>query len=277
MERVVRKNIPIPFPIIGIPIRNLFSPYVTIPSTINCDLHIKISEKAKTLASLINSFQIEKADLASNEAVFSYVNKFLNELNYRMAVDGNFSIECTDDPPSMAVFAVVTTEILKAMLKPSYSDYTIMLDTLALFDERSLGLDPGYCKALRCSYLYNNVCIARGYDELIRLGIRKLAVKKLSEITCPSLCKVIDNPYDANTLSFFYKFSTHIIGLLAQAIKEWSNEKFSLLRKFLDLYMILESSLVKEFVNSENLPLGFGVKPIVDYKSIKLYKINAII
>jgi hypothetical protein len=271
MERIIKKSVSIPFPIIGIPIRDLYTPYVIMPSNITCNLNIRIFEKASK-----NSAQIGEGNLVGSEAIFSYINGFLSELGYR-AINGKFLVECTDSPPLIPAFAVVSMEILKAVLKMEHSDYITVLNVLALFDEKKLGLDPGYSRALRYAYMYNAVCIARGYDELIKLGSRKLLVKKLSEVACTRVCNTIDNPYDTITLSLFYKLSTHVIGLLAQAVKEWNEEKVHSLRKFLDLYMVLEGSIVKEYIGGENLPIGYSIKPVVDYNSIKFYKVNALV
>jgi len=269
MERIIKKSVFIPIPIIGIPIKNLYTPYAIMPSNIGCDLHIKISEKNST-----KDGQIKKATYGS-EAIFDYVNELLNELGYGI-IGGSFLIKCTEDPPFIAVLAITSMEILKSILNIKHSDYTLMLDALTLFDEKKLHLDPGYTKALRCAYIYNTMCIARGYDDLIKLSSRKLMIKKLSEVVCPGICSAVDNPYDANTLSLFYKLSTHVIGLLAQAVRELDEEKLRSLRRFLDLYMVLESSIVKEYIGSEDLALSYGVKPVVDYNSIKFYKVIAL-
>ena len=174
MAKIISKHISVSFPLIGIPIKGFYTPFVSMPSNLVCLLMIRISDRDHEEVDK----EICKHSLIGNDCIFGYINLLLKELGYK-AISGDVRIECKASAPSISLFSITTIEILKNLTHMTYSDYMLTLKSLARFDEKVLGFDPGYIESLRCSYLFNSTCIAKGYNELVKIKAVTVDVEKV--------------------------------------------------------------------------------------------------
>ncbi|MDK6028556.1 hypothetical protein QPL79_04205 [Ignisphaera sp. 4213-co] len=269
MGKVLNKKFSAPFPVIGIPIKGFYTPFISMPSNIDCVLMLKIGKEKKGVK-FTNLEPLEKSI-----DILSYINMLLSELGYD-EISGSIEVSCNSTLPSISIFAVTTIEIIKNLLDVTPRDYLLVLRNIAPFDEKVLGVDPGYIESLRCSHLFNSICIVKGFNEIVRLKSMKISIEKSEEVACNiKSCKALEHPYDNYTLSLFYKFVSHVIGVFAQIVNSGSDEDRQKLEKLFKLYLAWESRIVKDYLNNEiSYDKICESKSVMDYSFIRFFKIH---
>ncbi|MEM0026361.1 MAG: hypothetical protein QXT53_00300 [Ignisphaera sp.] len=270
MNRVLQKKVSIPFTIIGIPIKGFYTPFVSAQSNISCTFIARIERSSKSYE---RTLDYRHLDVSTN--IVNYVGMVLDELGYR-GVSGEVRISCNGDPPTISIFSIATIEILKELLGITARDYMWALKNMAPFDEKVLEFDPGYVESLRCSHLFNSVCVVKGHNEIVKLGSAKIIIEKVKEILCKDRgCSSLEYPYDSYTLSLFYKLLTHVVGLFAQMVNSSDKTSLGEINKMLSLYIAWESKAVKDYLGEELVYSEISeAKPIMDCTTIKFYRIK---
>jgi hypothetical protein len=270
VERVIKKEIFVPFPLLGVPIKGIYFPFVALPSKIKCVVDVKLI-KSREAEGYINRVGDEL-----NQLSLVFLSKLFDELDIELQPIVSI-YSCSSEPPSISLLAVITAEVFKTVSRLRHSDYRLALSLLGMLDEKVLGIDPGYITALRCAYLFNSLCIARGYDEFVKLGHRFVEVVKIFEIPYTSAYKAIENPYDKVVMSLIYKMATHVISFLAQNTDAWSEESYNQVRKYIALYYLVESGMIREALKLNDIPVVHNIKHVIDINDIKSYRVVAIV
>ena len=270
MNKVLRKRVSIPFTIIGIPIKGFYTPFVSAQSNISCTFIARIERGSKNYE---RTLDYKHLDIGAN--IINYVGMVLDELGYE-GIGGEVKVSCDKDPPTISVFSVATIEMIKELLGITARDYMWVLKNMAPFDEKVLGFDPGYVESLRCSHLFNSVCVVKGHNEIVRLGSARVFIEKVKEVLCKDReCSSLEYPYDSYTLSLFYKLLTHVIGLFAQTVNANGETGLGEISKVLGLYIAWESKAVKDYLGDELVYSEVSeAKPVMDYTKVGFYRIK---
>ena len=276
MEKIVIfREVQIPFPLIGIPVSNYFNTYIATPSNLRCILKVRLNLKKHCGEQYSNEDDVIKHPNVFKYYILKRLNMVLDRIN-RECVEGDIDLKCNDRLPLVIILPVVECEIFKKILSIDNTNYTYLFNVFSELDMKILNIDPGYLRALRCSYLFKTLCISRGYEDIIHNVAPLLSIEKINEHQCNhENCLYINNPYDEYTLSLLFKLMSHIISQLVQGIDIKIEIK---IRNLIKLAHIIECEIVK---SSLGIRIDYPVynneylyKIITDVSHIVLYKIT---
>lgn len=273
---ILFREIQIPFPIIGIPLANHFNTYIAALSNLKCIIKTRLSLRRHCNEGFSRDNIIQG---------FSDLKKYiLNKFNIilwnieRKCIEGDVEIQCDKEVPLLMVLPVLDCEISKKILAINTTNYNHVFDVLTNLDVEMLDIDPGYLRALRCSYFFKTLCISRGYNDVVHNLDLVLEIEDVYRYECNSkMCINVGNPYDNYSLSLLYKLVTHTISQFIQSIVS-NNLLISNVRNIIRLIYIVESEIVR---NSLGLKIDYPIndvnnlyKTVVDLNQVILYRVK---
>uniref|UniRef100_A0A7C2VHF5 Uncharacterized protein n=1 Tax=Ignisphaera aggregans TaxID=334771 RepID=A0A7C2VHF5_9CREN len=274
MNRIVlTRSISPVIPIIGIPLKGFNN--IFIATKTNCGCFLRASYRMVRCSRTSNR-QIEDKAKDVTFYIGNYLNTMLSDLA-DLCVEGYSSIECDCPVPDIVAFVMGSTEVMINMLRVKRIEYEDYLKVFAALDGKFWQVEPSYIAALRCAYMFQEACICRDVDDIVRLGNIQAAINPIGEIPCSTsnTCLEVHSPFDTPTTSYILKFTSHVASLVAQDIvndKRISEQTL----KHLHLLYGIETTLVLETHNATDLELGnmLRLKPIADISSVRLYTIE---
>lgn len=275
---VLHRDVQIAFPIIGIPIANHFNTYVAALSNLKCGIDVRLDVRRRC------SIQFdEHGGIYNLDDLERYVVERFNTILWsakRRCVEGSIEVQCSNELPLLMILPVLDCELSRRVLAVNVSNYMHVFNVLADLDSRIANIDPGYLRALRCSYLFKAVCVSRGYEDVIHSTAFTLNVEQIHSYDCASeRCIHISNPYDDHTLSLLYKLTAHTISQFIGSIVQNGKLNQSV-RNMIRLVYVVESEIIRNSlgVGVDHL-VGMGsevnlYRAVVDLNKVVLYRVE---
>ncbi len=273
---VLFREVQVPFPVIGIPLVNYFNTYIAVLSKLKCIIKARLSLRRHC------SEQFNKNGVIQG---FSDLKRYvLNKFNIilwnieRKCIEGDIEIQCDNELPLLIILPVLDCEISKKILAIDTINYTHIFNVLTNLDVEMLNIDPGYLRALRCSYFFKTLCISRGYEDIVHNIDLILDIEDIHRYGCNSkMCIHVGNPYDNYSLSLLYKLATHVVSQFVQRIVNSSSPILNV-KNMVRLIYIIESEIVR---NSLGMKIDYPIndemnlyKTVVDLNQVILYRVR---
>lgn len=273
---VVFREVQIPLPVIGIPLTNYFNTYIAALSNLRCIISARLIVKKHC----DRSFD-EDDEMCKSGDVEEHILKRFNTILWsveRKCIEGDVEVHCDNELPLLTVLSVLDCELSKKILMMDTSNYVHVFNALANLDAKLLNIDPGYLRALRCSYLFRAPCVSRGYEDVVHNVALVLNVERINKYDCnQKLCVHITNPYDSYSLSLFYKLVTHVISQLLENIIQGRGLDQNV-KNMIRLVHVIESEIVRDSLGIKvDYPMNDEMnlyKSVVDLNQVVLYRMR---
>lgn len=268
-KHLLKRNTSPAIPVLGLPIKGYSNTFIAAKTFVECRLDasyrlIKCGKQTHRGLNGINQLESHIKD---------YVSRITSEL-LDLCIDGSVELKCSDKIPDISLFVMGTTELLLDIFDIRRVDYLEYLKTFAILDQRFWGINPSYIASIRCSYLFEEGCISRDLDEIVRVKPLRVGLVYVDERPCTnSVCMELTPPFDNISTLHIIKLTSHIAAKIVRDLVErglLSDETLRLLRLLYDI----EFRTVVESLGEPpqfKSPIYAPVKPIPDTSSMKFY------